>query len=76
MILKKAFDEGFTEFSHIDIDETIKKAYNSINNTITKKTQILVDYYEGRPIDFKSLEKLHKPAQKLLEKKNMDDEDK
>ena len=56
---------------------TLKKAYNSNNNTITKKeTQILVDYYEGRPIDPESLEKLHKPAQRLLEKKDMDDEDK
>lgn len=36
----------------------------------------MVDYYEGRPIDPESLEKLHKPAQRLLEKKDMDDEDK
>ena len=36
----------------------------------------MVDYYEGRPIDSESLEKLHKPAQRLLEKKDMDDEDK
>ena len=42
MTLKKAFDEGFTEFNHVAIDGTIKKAYNSNNNTITKKeTQIL-----------------------------------
>ena len=77
MTLKKAFDEGFVEFNHVAIGGTIKKAYNSNNNTITKKeTQILVDYYEGRPIDSESLEKLHKPAQRLLEKKDMDDEDK
>ncbi len=37
MTLKKAFDEGFTEFNHVAIDGTIKKAYNSNNNTITKK---------------------------------------
>ena len=36
----------------------------------------MVDYYKGRPIDSESLEKLHKPAQRLLEKKDMDDEDK
>ena len=36
----------------------------------------MVDYYEGRSIDSESLEKLHKSAQKLLEKKDMDDEDK
>ena len=46
MALKKTFDEGFTEFNHVVIDGTIKKAYNS-NNAITKKeTQILVDYYK------------------------------
>ena len=76
MTLKKAFDEGFTDFNHVAIDGTIKKAYNSNNKTITKKeTQILVDYYEGRPVAPESLEKLHKPAKRLLEKKGMDDED-
>lgn len=37
MILKKAVDKGFSEFNHIYIDGTIKKAYNSKNNVITKK---------------------------------------
>ena len=56
MTLKKAFDEGFTDFNHVAIDGTIKKAYNSNNNTITKKeTQILVDYYEGRQLLLKAL---------------------
>lgn len=77
MTLKKAFDEGFTNFNHVSIDGTIKKAYNSNNNTITKKeTQILVDYYEGRLIDTECLEKLHKPAQRILKKKDISDEDK
>ena len=59
------------------IDGTIKKSYNSNNNTITKKeTQILVDYYEGRLIDPECLEKLHKPAQRILKKKDISDEDK
>lgn len=59
------------------IDGTIKKAYNSNNNTITKKeTQILVDYYEGRLIDPECLEKLHKPAQRILKKKDINDKDK
>ena len=70
MTLKKAFDEGFTEFHHVAIDGTIKKAYNSNNNTITKKeTQILVDYYEGRAIDPKNLEKLHKPHKDYWKRK-------
>ena len=77
MTLKKASDEGFTEFNHVTIDGTIKKAYNSNNNTITKKeTQILVDYYKGHHVSPESLEKLHKPAKRILEKKDMDDEDK
>ena len=77
MTLKKASDEGFTEFNHVAIDGTIKKAYNSNNNAITKKeTQILVDYYERRHVSPESLEKLHKPAKRILEKKDMDDEDK
>ena len=53
------------------------KKHTIPNNIITKKeTQILVDYYEGRLIDSESIEKLHKPIQRLLEKKDMDDEDK
>ena len=77
MTLKKAFDEGFTEFNHVAIDGTIKKAYNSNNYTITEKeTQILIDFYEGRNISPETIEKLHKPAQRILEKKNIDVEDK
>ena len=37
MTLKKAEDEKFTEFNQVAIDGTIKKAYNSNNNAITKK---------------------------------------
>ena len=36
----------------------------------------MVDYYEGRSISPESLEKLHKPAKRILEKKDLDDEDK
>ena len=67
MTLKKAFDDGFKEFNRVAIDGTIKKAYNSNNNTISKKeTQILVDYYEGHSVGPESLEKLHKPAKRIL----------
>ena len=69
MTLKKASDEGFTEFNHVAIDGTIKKAYNSNNNTITKKeTQILVNYYEGHHVSPENLEKLHKNRQKNIGK--------
>ena len=37
----------------------------------------MVDYYKRLPIDPKFIKKkLHKPAQRLVEKKDMDDEDK
>ena len=77
MTLKKVFDEGLTDFNHVAIDGTVKKAYNSNNNTISKKeTQILIDYYEGRPISPEILEELHKPAQRIYDNENMSVEDK
>ena len=77
MTLKKASDEGLTDFNHVAIDGTVKKAYNSNNNTISKKeTQILIDYYEGRPISPEILEELHKPAQRIYDNENMSVEDK
>lgn len=77
MTLKKAADEKFTEFNHVAIDGTIKKAYNSNNNIITKKeTQILLDYFNKLPVDQETLNKLHKPAQKILKYKKMKIEDK
>lgn len=72
MTLKKAVDEGFSEFNHIYIDGTIKKAYNSKNNVITKKeVKILIQCLKEAPITEKNLKKLHKPAQKILKKKNI-----
>ena len=69
MTLKKAADLKLTEFNHVAIDGTIKKAHNSNNNVITKKeTQILLDYFNGLPVDPKKLEKLHKPAKKNIGK--------
>lgn len=35
-----------------------------------------MDYYKGYNISSENLEKLHKPAQRILEKKDMSDEDK
>ena len=77
MTLKKASDLKLTDFNHVAIDGTIKKAYNSNNNVITKKeTQILLDYFNGLPVSQEKLDKLHKPAQKILKNKDMDVEDK
>lgn len=77
MTLKKASDLKLTDFNHVAIDGTIKKAYNSNNNVISKKeTQILLDYFNGLHISPEQLDKLHKPAQKILENKDMNIEDK
>lgn len=37
MTLKKASDLKLTDFNHVAVDETVKKAYNSNNNVLTKK---------------------------------------
>ena len=77
MTLKKASDLQLTNYNHVTIDGTVKKAYNSNNNTITKKeTQILLNYFNGLMVSQETLEKLHKPAKKILENKDMDIEDK
>ena len=77
MTLKKASDEGFTDFNHVAIDGTIKKGYNSNHNTISKKeTQILLQHYKGVEIEQKTLDKLHKPAKSLLENDKLSDNEK
>ena len=77
MTLEKAVKKGFTEFNHVAIDGTIKKAHNSNQNMISKKeTNLLVKYYQGIEIDPKNLEKLNKPAQKILDDKKMSDDEK
>lgn len=77
MTLKKASEEKYTEFNHVAIDGTVKKACNSNHNTISKKeTQLLLQYYKGVQIDEDKLENLHKPAKKLYENPNLNNEEK
>ena len=77
MTLKKASDLKLTNFYHVAVDWTVKKAYNSNNNVITKKeTQILLDYFSGLSVDLKKLEKLRKLAKNILENKDIGVEDK
>ena len=77
MTLEKASKKGFTEFNHVIIDGTIKKAHNSNQNMISKKeTNLLVKYYKGLEIDPQKLEKLNKPAQKILNDDEMSDDEK
>lgn len=77
MTLKKANEEGFTDFNHVAIDGTIKKAFNSKNNVIRKKeAEILTRYFEGTYVSQEELDKLHKPARALLENKKLSNEEK
>ncbi|WP_236951242.1 hypothetical protein [Methanosphaera sp. BMS] len=50
MTLKKASEKKYTEFNHVAIDGTVKKAYNSNHNTISKKKH---KYYFNTTKDFK-----------------------
>ena len=55
MTLKTAVKKGFTDFNHVAIDGTIKKAHNSNQNMISKKeTNLLVKYYKGRKLTLKN----------------------
>ncbi len=78
MTLKMAVKKGFTEFNHVVVvDGTIKKAFNSNQNMISKKeTNLLVQFYKGLEVDLKKLEKLNKPAQKILNDKEMSNDEK
>ena len=77
MTLKMAVKKGFTEFNHVVVDGTIKKAFNSNQNMISKKeTNLLVQFYKGLEVDLKKLEKLNKPAQKILNDEEMSNDEK
>ena len=75
--LKTAVKKGFTDFNHVAIDGTIKKAHNSNQNMISKKeTNLLVKFYQGLDVDPQKLEKLNKPTQKILNDTEMSDNEK
>ena len=77
MTLETAKKEGYTEFNHVAIDGTIKKAYNSNQNMISKKEcNLLIKYYKGLSVKPKKLEKLNKPARKILNNEQITDNEK
>ncbi|WP_458405716.1 transposase [Methanobrevibacter sp.] len=77
MTLEMAVKKEFTEFNHVSIDGTIVKTHNSNQNMISKKeTNLLVKYYKGLEVDAQKLKKLNKPAQKILNNKEMSNNDK
>lgn len=77
MTLETAKKEEYTEFNHVAIDGTIKKAHNSNQNMITKKEcNLLIKHYKGLSVKPKKLEKLNKPARKILDNEQMSDNEK
>jgi len=77
MTLDFASKKEFTDFNHVSIDGTVVKAFNSNQNMISKKeTNLLVKYYKGLSVDPEKLEKVNKPAQKILNDKEMSDDEK
>lgn len=68
---------GITDFKHISVDGTIKKAYNSKFNVLhEKEIDILINHYSGLTLPRKKIKKLPRPARKLVERKDLNDEDK
>ena len=63
---------GITEFKHLSIDGTIKKANNNKYNVIDKKTLYkLLKHYLGSPLSDDEIEKLPYPARKFLDRKDL-----
>lgn len=76
MTLKRAREEELTDFNHVCIDGTIKKANNSNYNVISKKeVKLLISHFSGFEMSEKDIKSLNKPATKILER-DMDVEDK
>lgn len=68
---------GITDFKHLSVDGTIKKAYNSRYNVLNEKEiDLLLGFYSGSVIPRKKIKKLSRPAQKLMERTDLSDEDK
>lgn len=68
---------GITDFKHISIDGTIKKAYNSKFNVLHEKDiNTLIQYYSGLKLPNKKIKKLPRPARKLIERTDLNNEDK
>jgi len=72
-----AGEVGITDFKHISVDGSFKKANNSKFNVIHKKDiQKLIGHYNGFELDVKKIKKLPCPARKIIDRGDMSDEDK
>ena len=75
--LEKASELDFTKFNHVAIDGTIIKAHNSNQNMISKKeTRLLIQYYKGITVNEDKINNLNKPAKKIFNNKEMNDNEK
>ena len=68
---------GLTDYEHIAIDGTIKKAYNSPFNIIKEKDiRLLIRHYVVQELTKDEIKQLRKTARKFLNDKSKSDEDK
>ena len=68
---------GLTDYEHIAIDGTIKKAYNSPFNIIKEKDlRLLIKHYMVQKLTKEEIKKLRRTARKFLNDKSKTDEEK
>ena len=68
---------GLTDYEHIAIDGTIKKAYNSPFNIIKEKDiSLLIKHYMVKKLTKEEIKKLRRTARKFLNDKSKTDEEK
>lgn len=66
-----------TDFKHIAIDGTIRKANNSKYNIIHKKDiEKLIKHYTGFKLSDETIKKLKRPVRKIIDREDITDEDK
>ena len=76
-ILIVAYKIGLTDYEHIAIDGTIKKAYNSTFNIIKEKDiSLLIKHYMVQKLTKDEIKKLRRTARKFLNDKTKTDEEK
>ena len=63
---------NLTDFNHVSVDGSIKKADNNRFNVIHKDDiEILIKYYEGDYLSAEELNKLRKPAKRFIVKEDI-----
>ena len=68
---------GLTDFEHVVIDGTIKRAYNSPFNIIKEKDiSLLIKHYVVEELSKKEIKKLRRTARKFMDDKSKSDEEK